>query len=319
MASGRSYYDILGVSKAATADEIRAAYRKLARKYHPDVNKSPDAAEKFSEVQEAYEVLSDETKRRAYDRAGHERYVRGGAGGAAAGSGRGQTYTWSNVGGGTGGFSEDFDFGDLSDIFSEMFGGGGGFGAGAQARSRSSRGRDIHVERLIPFETAISGGRESVRVGRGGAMQTIDVKIHKGVADGARLRVRGAGEPSASGAQPGDLILTIRVGKHPIFERHGLDVNLELPITIAEAALGATVTAPTPKGDRVELKVPPGSSSGAKLRLRGRGVETEDGVKGDLYAVIKIVAPKELSPEDRAALESMSERLDSPRTGPYWR
>ena len=118
--------------------------------------------------------------------------------------------------------------------------------------------------------------------------------------------------------EPGDLILTIRVGRHPLFERQGLDVNLDLPVTITEAALGATVNAPTPGGGRVDLKVPAGSSSGAKLRLRGRGIETEDGKKGDLYAIIKIVAPKDLSDEDKATLKELGSRLESPRTGPYW-
>lgn len=327
MAVSRDFYDILEVSRTATTDEIKAAYRTLARKLHPDVNKSPDAEKKFTELRAAYEVLSDEKKRRVYDRVGHEAFIRGATAGAAesgrAGA-RGPTYTWSNVGGaGFGGANESFDFGDIGDLFEEMFGGRSPFGGeratgGAQARSRARRGRDIHAERLISFEIALQGGRESVRVGRGGTTQTIDVKIPKGVADGARLRVRGGGEPSDNGGAPGDLILTIKVGSHPLFRREGLDIVLELPLTIVEATLGATVEIPTPLGRRVELKVPPGSPSGAKLRLRGKGVQTEDGGAGDLYAVVKIMPPKQLSEKDAATLRDLAERLPSPRTGPEW-
>ncbi len=330
MATSRDYYDILDVSRTATEDEIKAAYRKLARKLHPDVNKAPDAQEKFTELREAYEVLSDEKKRRVYDRVGHKAYVRGATSGAAEpgrGGGRGPTYTWSNVGGaGFGGPNDSFDVGDIGDLFGEMFGGGRspfgksatGGGAGAQARSRARKGRDIRAERLISFENALHGGRESVRVGRGGTMQTIDVKIPKGVLDGAKLRVRGGGEPSENGGAPGDLILVIKVGNHPLFKREGMDVVLDLPVTIVEATLGATVDIPTPYGDRVELKVPAGAAGGSKLRLRGHGVQDENGAKGDLYAVIRIVPPKQVTDEDAKALRSIAERLTSPRTGPEW-
>lgn len=328
MPSKRSYYEVLGVGRNAKAEQIKSAYRKLARKLHPDVNKSSDSSDRFKEVLEAYEVLSDEKKRRLYDRAGHQAYVHGGGGtSAGAPAGRGPTYTWSNVGGaGSGGVGGGFDFSDIGDVFEEMFGrrapfggvGGASGAAGARARSRPSRGRDIVTERLIPFETAVKGGTESVRISRGGATQTIEVKIPRGVADGARLRVRGGGEPSAAGASPGDLILTIRIGAHPLFGRDGLDVTLELPVTIVEAALGGEVEIPTPSGERVKLKVPPGSSSGARLRLRGRGIETEDKQRGDLYAKVLIVAPKELTDRDESALRRIGPHLESPRTGPMW-
>lgn len=329
MAKSRDFYDILEVSRSATSEEIKAAYRKLARKLHPDVNKAPDAEKKFTELRAAYEVLSDEKKRKVYDRVGHDAFVRGATAGAAGAGGRGgargPTYTWSNVGGGGhGGPNESFDFGDIGDIFEEMFGGRSPFGGGrasaggAQARSRARRGRDIHAERLISFEMALQGGRESVRVGRGGSMQTIDVKVPKGVVDGAKLRVRGAGEPSDSGGAPGDLILTIKVGSHPLFKREGMDVLLDLPLTIVEATLGATVEIPTPAGKRIELKIPAGSSSGSKLRLRGRGAQSEDGAKGDLFAVVKIVPPKSLRDEDAASLRDLAARLPSPRSGPEW-
>lgn len=325
---GRGYYDILGVSRTASADEIKAAYRKLARKLHPDVNKSSDASEQFQEVQKAYEALSDEESRRRYDRVGHKAFIHGvsSSGRRSSEGGRGPTYTWSNVGGGEyGGATNDFDFGDIGEVFEEMFGrrgsfrgGSGAAGAGPESRSRPSKGRDLYAERLISFETAMTGGHEAVRIGRGGAAQTIEVKIPKGVLDGAKLRVRGGGEPSATGGPPGDLMLTIHVGKHPLFQREGMDVVLELPLTIVEATLGASVAIPTPMGERVELKIPAASASGSKLRLRGRGVESEDGKKGDLLAVLRIVPPKELSQEDEAMLRTLGTKLGTPRTGPEW-
>ena len=321
MAAAKTFYEILGVSRSADVDAIKSAYRRLARQYHPDVNKDPDAAEKFREVQTAYETLSDPKKRALYDRVGHDAFVRGATAAAPGGAGRGPTYTWSSVGGpGPGGATEGFDFGDLSDLFGDVFG-GGGFGgrpAGARARSTPQRGRDIRTERLISFDAAIHGSTEAVRVHRGGAAQTIEVRIPKGVADGAKLRVRGAGEPSPTGGTAGDLILTVRVGAHPLFRRSGLDVEFDLPLTIVEATLGATVSVPTPRGRKAELKVPAAAASGTKLRLRGRGVEIEDGSAGDLYAVVKIVPPKMLASKDRAMLENLATRLESPRRGSLW-
>ena len=323
MAKDRTFYDILGLSRGASKEEIKSAYRKLARKHHPDVNKAPDAAEAFKQVQQAYEVLSDEKKRKLYDRVGHEAFVGGAHAGAPGDGAAGPTYTWSNVGGGGfGGATEGFDFGDIGDLFGEMFGGrepfGGRAAADARARSKPSRGRDTRAERMISFDTAISGGKETVRTNRGGASQTIEVTIPRGVADGARLRIRGAGEPSRSGGTPGDLILTVHVGKHPFFRRDGLDIEMDLPMSIVEATLGATINIPTPTGERVELKTPPGTASGSKLRLRGRGVQTEDGRKGDLYAVVKIVPPKKLSEEDARALRDLGARIKSVRSGPMW-
>jgi len=322
MRTKRDLYDVLGVPRTASADEIRRAHRRLVRELHPDVNKAPDAAERFAEVQEAYEILSDQEKRKQYDQFGFAAFDAE----ATQSSHRGRsggTYTWSSVGGpGFGGATEGFDAEDISSIFEEFFGarrsGFGGEGFHERVRARPQRGRDLRVQTTVSFYTAAHGGVESLSLKRGGAQQTIEVKIPRGIADGATLRIAGKGEPGRNGGPPGDLLLTVRVAPHPLFRRDGLDVSLDLPLTIAEAALGATVSVPTPLGERVELKVPAGTSSGAKLRLRGKGLEDAQGRRGDLYAVVKIVAPKQLDEEDRQALERLGRKLPNPRTGAGW-
>lgn len=330
MADPRDYYEVLGVGRTASAEEIKKAHRRLARELHPDMNKSPDAAKKFAELQRAYEVLSDPEKRKTYDRFGHAGVDATVGGGAASGwpggaGPRHATYTWTNVGGrpgaGAPGNVSDFDIGS---IFEEVFGGRGGgsgfggFGAQAQQRSRPTRGRDIQREIEIDFMTAVEGGTESLRVRRGGSMQTIDVKIPAGSKEGAKLRIRGAGMPSDATGSPGDLILTLRIKPHPIFRREtGNDLALDLPLTIVEATLGAKVRVPTLKG-HATLTVPPGTSSGTRMRLKGQGIAGE-GKPGDLYAVIEIVAPKNLSAADREKLTEIGKKLDSPRSGREWR
>lgn len=318
MPSPRDYYEVLGVSRHADEKTIKAAYRKLAREYHPDVNKSSDAPRQFNEVQEAYDTLSDAQKRRVYDQFGH-------AGAAAAASGQRArphgTYTWSNIGGDrhTGGAQPD-----LSDLFDEVFGGGGPrspFGSSApRTSSRAAQGRDLESDIMIGFMDAVHGGTQTVRLEQRGTTKSIEVTIPAGIADGARLRVRAAGQPGSRGAPPGDLILTVRIGAHPYYRREGernLDLAMDLPLTIAEAALGAVITVPTPTKP-VELTVPAGSSSGQKLRIRGLGIRAADGVTGDFYAVVKIVSPKDLTAADRTLLKELGERLPSPRTGPEW-
>ncbi len=312
-----NYYEILGVAKDASEDDIKKAYRKLARELHPDVNKAKDAPARFQQVQDAYEVLSDPAKRADYDRGGRRHHRT--AGGRPTG-----TYTWSNIGGDAGAGA---DPGDLGDIFEELFGGGGGggFGGGgrspfdaARTRSKPVRGRDISRELEVAFLTAARGGTEPLRVMRGGRTQTIEVTIPKGTSDGAKLRMRGQGAPSPGGGPSGDLILTIKVGAHPLYRREGLDLVFDLPVTIAEAALGTKVDVPTLDGKRVELSVPAGSSSGRQLRLRGLGVSDEKGVKGDLRAVLKVIAPTALSESDRASLRELGERMPNPRQGSPW-
>ncbi|MFI4915507.1 MAG: DnaJ C-terminal domain-containing protein [Phycisphaerales bacterium JB060] len=311
----RDYYDVLGVKRSATQDEIRAAYRKLARELHPDVNKAEDAAEKFAEVQTAYDVLSEPEKRAQYDRFG-----RAGAA-AAAGAGAGGHYSWSNVGGGRGGAGSDFDLDDLGSMFDAFFGGGGGGGAGPAPRgTRAQRGRAreraqpaAQAELDISFMTMARGGTERVPVRRGGKATTIEVSIPRGIADGAKLRVAGGqGEP--------DLILTIRVGKHPLYKREGvLDLAIDLPLTYAEAALGREIGVPTLEGE-VVINVPAGTRSGKRLRLRGRGLTDAKGAIGDLYAQVQIVPPPAdaLSDEDRATLERLGGLGPHPRSGSPW-
>lgn len=317
----RDFYEILGVSRTASEAELRSAYRKLARQLHPDVNKSPDAQAKFTEVQEAYDVLSDPEKRRLYDRAGHA--------GVAAGAGRAP---------GEGGASSvHFDVGDLGDMgdlgsmFDAFFGGGrragspfgssGGASAahgprGQRARARNAARPKLRRELHISFMTAILGGRETVRIETETGERTVEVRVPAGVEEGKTLRVR-LGEPS-----DGELLLTVRIGKHPLFRRvdeRPRDLELTLPLTIAEGVFGGTVTVPTPTGP-VQLNVPPGTGSGRKLRLRGRGVGAGQAEAGDLYAIVRLDAPKpeELTDAERETLRALSQRLKSPRSGSDW-
>lgn len=306
----RDYYDVLGVKRTATQEEIRVAYRKLARELHPDVNKSPDAQERFAEVQSAYDVLGEPDKRAQYDRFGRV--------GAAQTAADGPHYTWSNVGGRGGAGGADFDMDDLGSVFESLFGGGGGRANARGARAQRGRTRErakpaVQAELDVSFTTMARGGTERVPVRRSGKAKNIEVSIPKAIADGAKLRVAGeGGEP--------DLILTIRVGKHPLYRREGvLDLEIDLPLTYAEAALGKEVGVPTLEGE-VFITVPAGTRSGKRLRLRGRGLTDPKGSTGDLYAVVQIVPPSpgSLSDDDRAALERLGGLGPSPRTSPPW-
>lgn len=325
MSKTQDYYDILGVSRNASEDEIRSAYRKLARKYHPDVNKSPDASKRFSEITEAYDVLSDAEKRKQYDRFGRVDGAAGvGAGADAAGAGGGRwSYTTSGPGAGASGF------GDFEDVFAEFFGGGaspfGGAGAGTAGRAhraaspRPAKGPDVTAELPVTFLTAVKGGTESVRLssGTGGQGQQIDVKVPPGIEHGAKLRLKGRGRPGQQGGAPGDLILTVSVGRHPYYRRDGLDLYIDVPISIAEAALGTNVTVPLLDGS-ADIRIPPGAASGRKLRMQGKGITDASGKTGDLYAVIQIKGPEKLSDRARSILEELSGELQNPRESAPW-
>ncbi|MHC5022975.1 MAG: DnaJ C-terminal domain-containing protein [Planctomycetota bacterium] len=316
MSQPEDYYKTLGVKRDATPDEIRQAYRMLARTYHPDVNKSPEAEQRFNEVTEAYEVLSDEEKRGAYDRFGHAGV------GAAHGAG-GPGGPWRYASGG------DMGDVDLGSIFEQMFGGRGGspFGAGmggpgsgpgvGPARARSQRGQDVQHRVGVTFMTAAQGGTEHVRVSAGGRVHDIDVKIPPGIEPGAKLRVKGKGGAGSGGGAAGDLIITVEVGAHPYFRREGLDLYLDVPITLAEAATGTSVDVPLLDGS-AGLKIPPGSSSGQKLRLRDKGVAGTGSKRGDFYAVVQIVAPEHLSERGRELIDELANELENPRTSEPW-
>jgi curved DNA-binding protein len=319
----RDYYDVLGVARDATADQIKQAYRQLARKYHPDVNPGDKQAEaKFKEAQAAYDILSDPEKRALYDRYGHAAF----AGVGAAGP-RTRAADWTAHTAGPG--AEQFDF-------SQFFGPGGfhvsteGFGEEGgglfddllgrlRAGRRSSaprRGRNLEARLTIPFLTAVRGGETTIEIDRDGQRETLVVKIPAGTLPGAKLRLRGQGEPGPGGAPPGDLTITVDVEPHPYFTRDGRNLSLELPITIGEAVLGAKVEVPTLAGMKT-LTIPPGSSSGQKLRIRGQGVPGSGGQPdGDLFVVLKVVVPKNLDEKSRALIREFADRNpDNPRRG----
>ncbi len=314
MVRERDYYEVLGVGREAGAEEIRKAYRRLARQYHPDVNKAPDAATRFAEVQEAYDVLSDAEKRKAYDRFGRTGV------GVGPGPGPGGFSTWG-VDFGPGGPRAG---GDFASIFEDIFGrmGTGPFeraGPGTRARRAApQRGEDVREQLTVSFMTAALGGTEEVRLATDGSTrQKISVKIPAGIESGAQLRVRGKGHPGADGGPPGDLMLSVRVGAHPYYRRDGLDLLIDVPVTVAEAAFGASVTVPLPRGT-LEIKVPPGSSSGQKLRVRGKGITDPRGRSGDFYAVVQIAAPAGLSEHGQALLRELAGELKNPRESAPW-
>ena len=308
----KDFYKILGVEKSSTADEIKKTYRKLAMQYHPDRNPGPEGEERFKEVGEAYSVLSDATKRAEYDRLRDA--IRSGAGVGGSPFGRG------------GGFPQDFrvsDFGfgeefDVEDLLSQIFGGGGrgqgggGFRIGFGAQQRARRGRDVETGVRLSFEEAMAGTERKVRFDLPTGRKEVTVRIPAGVADGARIRARGAGESGAQGGVSGDLFVRVNVEPHGHFGRKGKDLTLDLPVTFAEAALGAEVKVPTLNG-AVKLKIPAGTSSGRTFRLRGRGIKFPDGSKSDLLATVQVAVPSKLSKNQKELVERLAASDDSPR------
>jgi DnaJ-class molecular chaperone len=305
------FYKVLGVKRDATQADIQKAYRELARKHHPDMNPDDKSAkDRFQKIQRAYEVLNNKEKRELYDKFGHdfERVAAAGAAGWQPASGG-----WT-AGGPEGASFEDFDF-------SQIFGGQPGGGGGPRPRRGASprRGADVRHEVDIPFQTAIAGGDVRLLVQRpSGEVETLTVKVPAGIETGKKIRLRGQGEPAPRGGQPGDLIVVVRVQAHPFFERKGNDLEVRVPVTLAEAALGAKVDIPTPKGT-ISLTLPPRTSSGRRLRVKGYGVPSRDGKPGDLFAEIQIVLPSQLDKSDQELIRQLDERhpLD-PRAELKW-
>jgi curved DNA-binding protein len=314
----RDYYDALGVSRAASTEELQRAYRKLARQYHPDVNRDPGAEERFKEISEAYSVLSDPDTRKRYDRfgpdfrqipEGYEAYAdaaRAGGRDSTGGSpfGAGRVWVDSDAGERFGAGGIDFD-----DLFSGLFG-SRGFGAAGPIP-----GADQEAELELSVEEAYRGGRRRITLSGAGEPTSYEVTIPPGMTDGQRIRVAGAGGQGSGGSAAGDLYLVVRIAPHPRYRVNGRDISVDLPLAPWEAALGATVPVLTPGGE-AKVRVPAGSSTGRRLRLRGEGMPNPRGTPGDLYAEVKIMVPRTLTPRERELFESL--RRDStfdPRKG----
>jgi curved DNA-binding protein len=304
----KDYYATLGVERGASHDEIKRAYRKLARKYHPDVSKEPDAEARFKEVSEAYEVLSDAEKRAAYDAVGRRQREA-----AAAGTGGGAAPDWDAGFEFSGRDFEDIPGADHSAFFEALFGRRGRRGGmGGDGPGMRMRGEDHHAKVLIDVEDAYRGGQRSITLqvptieadGRlRVAERTLDVRIPKGVRGGQHLRLAGQGAPGLGGAPAGDLYLEIAFRPHPRWRLDGRDVYVDLPVAPWEAALGATVEVRLPDGG-VQLVVPRNSSPGRKLRLKGKGLPSAP--PGDLYAVLTIALPEARGADAVAAYETFA-------------
>ena len=335
MVDYKDYYKLLGVSKNATQDEIKRAYRKLAKQFHPDANKNnPEATEKFKAIGEAYEVLKDPEKRSRYDQLGSnwKAYSRSGAGAGWPGGAQGQ-----DTGGGSYDFSgSGFDFGDLggggfSDFFEMFFGKGsdsrfqdfsssysktGSTGkqsqrTGWRGRNTAQKGQDVESKLTITLREAYYGTERSLKLqNQDGKVRTINVKIPKGIKDGGKIRITGEGGKSASGGSSGDLFLLIEISKHHFFTRKEDNLYCEIPVTIKEAIFGASIGVPTFAGN-VSIKLPAGTQSGKTLRLKGKGMPLVKSTEtGDLYAKIKIVIPENLTEEQKKHLEEFAKTYE---------
>lgn len=317
MAATPDYYKTLGVSRSATADEIKKAYRKLARTHHPDAG--GDEA-KFKEINEAYEVLGDEKKRKLYDQYGtaDEQRIPSGWGGQSPFAGAG---SWADIlesiRRGEGAFGGNWDIGD---IFGGSGFGGGGFGG--QYAQRPVQGRDMNVTLTVSFQEAFEGctKKVSVKVPGAAGAETLDVNVPAGAVDGGRVRFRGKGAAGRNGGANGDLLVTTRIAEHPVFSRSGADVLMTVPVTAAEATLGASVVVPAPDGTKIRIKVPAGSQEGTKLRVGGKGAPVLKGTgRGALDITLHVDIPRSLTPAQKQAMEDFQAACEQdgydPRAG----
>ncbi|MCI2419297.1 DnaJ domain-containing protein [Saccharopolyspora sp. K220] len=294
----RDYYEVLGVSRNASADEVQQAYRKLARRYHPDVNSDPSAEERFKEINEAYSVLSDPDTRKRYDRfgpdfrsipEGYEEWVGAGQGAGRGGAGAGVR----------GGVRVDEGFGgvDFEDLFGRLF--------GARGAAGPIPGADQEAELELTVEEAYRGGKRNVTLSGPSGARSFEVTIPRGVVDGQRIRLPGQGGRGGGNVRAGDLYLVVRLAPHSRYRVSGRDISVDLPVAPWEAALGAMVPLTTPGGE-AKVRVPPGSSSGRRLRLRGEGMPNPRGSPGDLYAEVRIAVPPKPTDRERELFEQLA-------------
>ena len=310
----KDYYKILGVSKNATAAQIKKEYRKMARKHHPDVSKASDAEQKFKEVGEAYDVLKDPEKRKAYDRYGADWK----AGKQQQEHQQEYQQQYRQQGGG---FEGGFDFGgggDYSDFFESLFGSGGRKGR-SSGQTRKQKGEDVNASIKVPLTDTFEGSTRRINfelqsVSPDGQVVnkpvSLNVKIPKGIKNGQKIRLAGQGSPGYNGGAKGDMFLKIEFEKHPYFKATGADIYIDLPVAPWEAALGNTINLPTPGGN-LKLKVPAGSKQGKKLRLKGKGIPSK--IAGDLYVTLNIALPPADSEKARKVYEEMKDLNFNPR------
>ncbi|MDX1386713.1 MAG: DnaJ C-terminal domain-containing protein [bacterium] len=331
----KDFYKVLGVARGASEDEIKKAYRRLAKKYHPDVNKGDKKAEeKFKDVSQAYDVLGDKKKREEYDMFGAAGV---GAGFSGQGGGGGPHYYYSSQGGpggvppgfdfssffgggraSTGGRSQQFNEEDFGRIFGDIFGAGGMGGAPGRGRARQqpTRGADRYYTMEIDFMDACLGKTTKLSIPNGGKVSRINVKIPPGVDQGSKIRLAGKGEPAPGKGNAGDLFIEVQVKPHPYFRREGDDIYLDVPISVNEAVGGASIEVPTLTGN-INMKIPPGTQGGQKFRLKGKGVQHRKGSgHGDQYVVVQIKIPKDVDPDGKKLLDEFADKYPlDPRKG----
>jgi curved DNA-binding protein len=301
-ATKQDYYQLLGVAKGASEKDVRQAYRRLARQYHPDLNPGDKAAEaKFKEIGEAYEVLSDADKRKKYDRYGHD-WQHAEAAEAAAREGGFGGGRWAPGQGNVRYETADFDDAAFGDLFGNLFGGaGGGARTGYRGRRAAQRGEDYEQPIDVTLEEAFAGSQRTLQVqSADGKLRRLEVKIPPGVTDGSRIRIAGEGGPGLGGGTAGDLYLVVSVWPHPTFRREGDDLHVDVPVPLYEMMLGGEAHVPTLKGTRLALRIPPETQNGRVFRLAGQGMpHLQGGGRGDLFATAQAVLPANLGERER--------------------